>query len=243
MTNKTQMLTVQQAARLSHVSIRTLHYYHQVGLLLPTAQTKSGYRMYDKNAMKRLQHILLFRKLKFSLKEIRQMLDDPFFNEQEALEKQIALLEMEKQHTQQLIDLANALRKGDKIMNFDAFDESEMEQFKQEARKKWGRTAAWQACEKKNPADMQNAGKDMMQLFADLGTLLHLSPAHPAVQQQVQQLQQYITAHFYPCTNEILSGLGQMYAQDERFRQNIDAHGGPGTAAFAAKAIEIFTKE
>lgn len=241
MEEKKNMLTVQQAAKLSHVSVRTLHYYHQLGLLVPAVQTENGYRLYDEKTMKRLQHILLFRKLKFPLKEIGRVLDDPCFHEEEALEKQIALLEMEKQHTQQLIDLAKALMKGEETMNFDAFDESKMNQLKQEARKTWSHTDAWKAFEQKKPENVQAAGQEMMEMFRPFGQMLHLSPADDAVQMQVNKLQQFISHHFYPCTNEILAGLGQMYVQDERFRQNIDSHAGTGTARFVSQAIAVYT--
>jgi len=67
-----------------------------------------------------------------------------------------------------------------------------------------------------------------------------LSPEDESVQQKIAALQNLITENFYPCTREILRGLGQMYTQDERFRKNIDAAGGEGTAAFVGQTIEIF---
>lgn len=81
-----------------------------------------------------------------------------------------------------------------------------------------------------------------MQLFAELGGKRQLDPAAPEVQAIVCRLQQFITDHYYTCTKEILAGLGEMYAADERFRQNIDRAGGQGTAAFAARAIRVFCK-
>ena len=79
-----------------------------------------------------------------------------------------------------------------------------------------------------------------MALFAELGRWKQLPPDAQEVQQAVKAIQDYITAHYYTCTKEIFAGLGQMYVQDARFRQNIDAAGGEGTAAFAAKAIAVY---
>lgn len=80
-----------------------------------------------------------------------------------------------------------------------------------------------------------------MDVFRDFGPLRAQSPDSPAVQTQVQTLRDYLTAHYYDCTKEILAGLGQMYAQGE-FAENIDKAGGPGTAALVSKAIEHYCR-
>lgn len=79
------MRTVKEISKLTGISVRTLHYYDSIGLLKPTKVTKAGYRLYDDTALHRLQNILLFRELQFSLKEIKTILDNPDFNLQEAL--------------------------------------------------------------------------------------------------------------------------------------------------------------
>ena len=124
-------------------------------------------------------------------------------------------------------------------MNFEPFDNTELEQYKEEAKAKWGETAAYQeyAQNAKKGASFAQAGPAMMQLFTEIGALQHLAPTDEAVQKKVAALQQFITDNFYTCTNEILYGLGQMYVADERFMQNIDKAGGPGTAQFASNAI------
>ena len=77
----------------------------------------------------------------------------------------------------------------------------------------------------------------MMELFVEFGAMRGAKPDAPEAQAQVKKLQEYITAHYYQCTDEILAGLGQMYTADEAFRENIDKAGGEGTAAFAGRAI------
>ena len=103
-------MTVNEVSKLTGVSIRTLHYYDQIGLLQPTGITESGYRQYDDTALERLQQILLFRELEFSLKDIKAIMDNPNFDRRKALEQQIALLTLKKEHLKNLIDLARDIK-------------------------------------------------------------------------------------------------------------------------------------
>ena len=94
----------------------------------------------------------------------------------------------------------------------------------------------------KNRTDSEKADMmaDFMKIFEEFGTMKDKDPAIVEVQDQVKKLQGFITEHFYTCTNEILSGLGKMYAADSEFRDNINSAGGKGTAEFAAKAIAVY---
>ena len=96
------MMTVNEVSKLAGVSIRTLQYYDSIGLLKPAEYTESGYRLYDDAAMERLQQILLFRELEFPLKEIKEIITRPDFDKQKALEQQIVLLTMKKEHLETL---------------------------------------------------------------------------------------------------------------------------------------------
>ena len=126
-------------------------------------------------------------------------------------------------------------------MDFSAFDKTELDAFAAEAKERWGNTEAYRASqEKAKTVDPKAAGEGLMKLFGEMGALRSLDPAGPDAQKAVGNLKAYITEHFYPCTDEILAGLGQMYAADERFRQNIERRGGEGTAAFVSRAIEAY---
>ena len=238
------MLTVKEMSRRTGVSVRTLHHYDAIGLLRPSAVTESGYRLYDGDAMARLHSILLFRELRFSLKEIRTILDSPDFDRAAALAQQIELLELEYKRLGTLLHRARAMKKGETDMDFEMFDQNELEQYREEAKARWGSTEQWKQQEEKaaSGADMNAAGAALMSKFAELGRLADQDAASPAVQAWVKELQQFITDHFYPCTKEILAGLGQMYTCDERFAKNIDQAGGAGTARLAADAIAIYCK-
>ena len=241
------MKTVAQVSRLTGVSVRTLHHYDAIGLLPPTRVTDSGYRLYDQQALRRLHSILLLRQLQFSLKDIRKILDSPDFDPVEALDQQIRLLEMQREHLDELIAHARQIQKTGVItMNFEPFDTKKMDQYAAQAKEKWGKTQAYQEYEQKTAGksreDLQASGKDLMDIFRRFGQIRHLSPADPQAQALVEELQRFITANYYTCTKPILQGLGQMYIAGDSMTDNIEAAGGEGTAAFASQAIDIFCK-
>ena len=113
------MWTVHEVSRRTGVTIRTLQYYDRIGLLRPAERTEAGYRLYDEEALERLQQILLFREMEFPLKEIGRILKSPAFDRDKALEQQIALLEMKKEHVERLIALARDIKekKGERRMD------------------------------------------------------------------------------------------------------------------------------
>ena len=239
------MMTVNEVSKLTGVSIRTLQYYDTIGLLKPSAYTESGYRLYDDSALERLQQILLFKELEFPLKEIKTIVDAPGFDRSKALEQQIELLTMKKQHLENLIDFARGIKwLGVKNMDFTVFDTKKMDEYAKRAKEQWGKTAEYKEFEEKSKGwtdkDQQNMANDFMQIFVEFGQMMSLEPSDEKVQLQVKKLQDYITEHFYHCTKEILNSLGKMYAGGGEFTENIDNAGGEGCAEFTAKAIEIY---
>ena len=237
------MRTVKEVSKLTGVSVRTLHHYDAIGLLPPTQVTKAGYRLYDDTALRRLQSILLFRQLQFPLKEIKAILDRPTFDPSEALTQQIELLELQHKHIGELISFAREIqKKGVMEMNFHVFDTSEIEQYKAEAKAKWGDTREYQEYEQKQGSghDVHETTSQLMNLFREIGALRQLPPADQAVQEKIGALQAFITKNYYTCSAEIFRGLGEMYVQDTRFQDNLDKAGGAGTAEFVKQAIEVY---
>ena len=129
-------------------------------------------------------------------------------------------------------------------MDFSAFDTKKMDEYAAQAKESWGKTEAYKEFEEKSKDWTADSRKDMivdfMAIFAEFGEIRALSPDNSEVQEQVKKLQDYITEHFYKCTPQILSGLGQMYAAGGEFTENIDKAGGEGTAEFVAKAIKVY---
>ncbi|WP_295071078.1 MerR family transcriptional regulator [Ruminococcus sp.] len=237
------MMTVKQVSELTGVSIRTLRYYDEIGLLPPASHTEGGYRLYDDTALERLQQILLFRELEFPLKDIVRIVSSPDFDRKQALEQQIELLELKRKRLDDLISFARRIKViGVRAVDFTAFDTSKIDEYTQRAKEKWGNTQAYEefSQKKRSAEENQQVMEDFMQLFAEFGKLKEGSHESNEAQAMVKKLQGFITEHFYTCTNEILSGLGKMYAADGEFRDNINNAGGNGTAEFAAKAIAVY---
>lgn len=241
------MMTVNDVSKLTGVSIRTLQYYDTIGLLKPNGHTEAGYRLYDDTALERLQQILLFKELEFSLKEIKSMINAPDFDRVKAMEQQIELLTMKKEHLENLIDFARKINTtGVKNMDFTVFDTKKIDEYAKRAKEQWGQTPEYREYEEKTKdwtnQDQQDVMKSFMLIFTEFGKMRTEAPASEKVQCEVEKLQDFISEHFYQCSNEVLSGLGQMYASGGEFTQNIDKMGGEGTARFTADAIMVYCK-
>ena len=242
-------MKVSEVAKLTGVTVRTLRYYDQIGLLKPTRVTEAGYRLYSEADLEILQQILFFRELDFPLSDIQEILSNPAFDREAALQNHRALLLQKRSRIDGLISLVDKTLKGETDMSFKQFDASEIEKNKQkyaeEAKERWGGTDAYaEYVQKTKDYDdpqwklLNGEGAEILRQF---GEIRHLDPASRDAQALVKKWQDFITANFYTCTKPILSCLGQMYIDDERFTQNIDRHG-EGTALFMATAIEIYCK-
>lgn len=240
-------LHIKEFAGLCGVSVRTLHYYDEIGLLKPACVDKStGYRFYDENSLLRMQEILFYRELDFSLKSIGEFLSSPEYNKQKALAEQKKLLVLKKQRLERLISAIDDAAKGATVMK--KFDNSEFENYKQEVKERWGSTDAYKeysqkvkgySKEKKN--DLES---EMNDIFCEFSMCMknNIQVNSDQVLNLVSVLQNHITENYYRCTNEILTGLGQMYVYDERFRNNIDKNG-DGTAEYVRNAIEVYCRK
>ena len=241
------MMTVNEVNKLTGVSIRTLQYYDKIGLLHPADYTEAGYRLYDDAALETLQQILLFRELEFPLKDIKEIIGSPDFDRSKALEQQIELLTLKKEHIENLIALAKGIKLlGVRKLNFDVFDTSKIDEYAAQAKASWGTTPAYKEFEEKSKGRTKEEDKiiyqGMIDIFAEFGAIRNTNPASGDAQTLVKKLQDYITEHMYTCTKEILSGLGKMYAGGGDFTKNINSYGGEGTAEFASQAIEIYCR-
>lgn len=241
------MMTVKEMSGRTGVSIRTLQYYDRIGLLHPAGHTASSYRLYDDADLERMQQILLFRELRFPLKQIGKILDSPGFDRKKALRQQIDLLTIQKERLEALILLAeDVMTKGERTMDFEPFSTRKQEAYTEQARKQWGDTAAWAEYENKSDGrtkeESDRIAGELMKLFEGFGVLRGTDPSSGEAQAQVKTLQSFLSEHYYTCTTDILRALGQMYAAGGEMTENIDRAGGSGTAAFAAAAIEMYCR-
>ena len=190
-------MTVKQVSKLTGVSVRTLQYYDDIGLLSPSERTEAGYRLYEEEQLATLQEILLFRELEFPLKDIKSILDSPAHDKEKALQQQVELLTLKKERLEGLIHLAEELRAGSTgqaestgesrertkrptershTMDFKAFDKSKLEEYAKRAREQYSDTDAYKEYEAKSAGrtleDEQVFAKEFMAIFARFGALL-----------------------------------------------------------------------
>ena len=239
------MKTVNEVSKLAGVSIRTLQYYDKIGLLRPTEYTEAGYRLYDDTALERLHRILLFRELEFPLKDIKEIVSRSDFDKKKALDQQIKLLELKKEHIDNLLNMCRDLKKrGVKNLSFTAFDSSKIEEYSRMAKEQWGKTPAYKEFEEKSKnrtkEDEKNLMGELMKIFEEFGSIKEKEPSSKEAQALAKKLQDFITENMYTCTKEILSGLGKWYVSGDEVTDNIENAGGAGTAEFASKAIQIY---
>ena len=235
-------MQINEFAKLTGVSVRTLHYYDEIGLLTPAEVDEwTGYRFYDENSLEKMQQIMFYRELDFSLKSIIEILSSPDYDKQKALDEQKRLLILKKERLEKLISAIDSAKKGQNIMN--AFDNTEFENYKNEVKEKWGNTEAYKEYSQKGytKENFNALGEGLERILEEFAICMNSGATFDSVDAQklVEKLQNYITENFYACTNEILAGLGQMYVADERFKNNIDKHS-IGTAEFVSKAIKFY---
>ena len=239
-------LQIKEFAELCGVSVRTLHYYDEIGILKPCfVDGHTSYRFYDENNLIRMQEILFYRELDFSLKDIGKIMLSPDYNKERALSDQKKLLILKKERLERLIDAIDKAEKGENVMK--SFNNNEFEKYKNEAKEKWGSTDAYREYADKTKGyskqNFDSVGDGMNLIMGEFATCMKKGelPTSENSQALVKKLQDYITENFYTCTKEILSGLGQMYVLDERFKNNIDKNGN-GTARFISEAIDFYCR-
>ncbi len=243
-------MSVKEFSCFTGVSVRTLHYYDEIGLLKPDfTDSENGYRYYGEKATEKILEILFLKELDFPLKEISLILSSPDYNKKEAFSKQKKLLTIKKERLERLISALESAEKGTTIMK--KFDNSEFDkakaQYADEVRTRWGNTEAYKESEEKaakmTKAEKQDALDGMSFIMAEFSDIMKkgFTPESENTQSLCKKLQQFITDNFYTCTKEILAGLGEMYVLDERFKQNIDQNG-KGTAEFIRNALKVYCK-
>ena len=239
-------MQIKEFAEFTGVSVRTLHYYDEIGLLVPAyVDEHTGYRFYDENSLIRMQEILFYRELDFSLKNIKTILSSPDYDKEKALNEQKKLLVLKKERLEKLISAIDSAKRGESIMK--AFNNTEFENYKNEVKEKWGKTQAYNEYNEKTKGyskEKFNAmSEGMHKILEEFSDCMNggSSPESADAQNLVEKLQDHINENYYTCTNEILASLGQMYVADERFKNNIDKHS-VGTAEFISQAIEYYCK-
>ncbi len=240
--------SVSKAAKLVGVSVRTLRYYDEIGLLKPSEVSPAGYRFYDEDAMASLQQIVFFRELGLPLEQIGRILSAPDNDRAEALQKHRTLLLMRRKRLDDMLRLVDKTIGGNTMYEerptpSQADWDAVKNQYAAEAADCWGNTEAFLESREKHAfytREQQARIKDEMEeIFRAFGACPE--PTGAEGQALVKRWQTHITQYHYTCTNSILACLGQMYANDPRFRENLEQFG-VGTAQKMSDAIAAYCK-
>jgi DNA-binding transcriptional MerR regulator len=240
------MRTVSEVAELTGVTVRALHHYDELGLLCPSERSEAGYRLYSYDDLARLREILIWRRLGFSLNEIRSLLDDPGHDRLAALERQRDLVDAEIDRlgalavaVQEAIDAELSGTRLEETNMFEGFDPSEYED---EARERWGHTEAYQESARRTQgygqAEWDAIRREGAEIVNELVALMRAGePATGAPARALaERHREHLSRWFYPCSPQMHRGLAEMYVADERFRRNYE-HEAEGLATYFHDAI------
>lgn len=245
--------TVKQLSKLSGVSIRTLHHYDEIDLLKPAGRSEKGYRLYNYTDLFRLQQILFYKELRFSLEEIKNILNDPEFNIRDSLIKQKKMLIMEKSRIASLLITLDKTIKifsnnGETIMDekeiYAGFSDEQIKEYRREVAERWGSEKLNETENnlKKMPKDkFESVKREGEEIAGALGELIGKDASSAEVQKLIYMHYKNLQ-NYYTVTREIYNGLADLYVQDERFRayyENIK----PGLAEFISQGMKIFCKD
>lgn len=246
--------TIGKVATMTHVSVRTLHYYDAIDLLNPSFETASGYRLYDDGDLELLQQVLFFRALGFPLAQIKAIVQSPTFDRRTALEAhRSALLERRRavdalltavDHTIDAVDKGETMDTKDM---FDAFDERALEEhrtkYAEEAKQRWGTTDAYAESQKRTSKytkeDWARILHESGQIDADMAALMDRAVTDPEVQDVVRRRREHFDQYFYTCSVTMLAGLSEMWVSDARFTATYDKIK-PGLAQFWHDAVQAY---
>ncbi len=241
--------TVRELAKVAEVSVRTLHYYDEIGLLRPAKRSEAGYRIYGEQELLKLQQILFYRELDVPLEEIQTIVHNPRFNKVNALKSHKKMLQKEidrLQRLQQTIDKTLRHIKGEKPMLadeelYEGFSKDQATRYALEARKSYGKDFV-----EKTERRIRKMSKDKwalvraegVQIAKDLAAYVDIAPQDDVVQAIIKRHHDWIE-NFYPAPRDLYRGLGTMYTQSPEFRAYYDAHK-PGLTDFLKKAMDYF---
>jgi DNA-binding transcriptional MerR regulator len=240
--------TVGQVAEIAHVSVRALHHYDELGLLEPSGRSEAGYRLYDDADLERLQEVLFYRELGFSLEEIGELLRDPAIDRRAALLMQRELLAGEAQRLRAMIETLDktldATTRGvqmDKEEMFEVFGDFDPSEHEDEVRERWGDSDAYAESARRTARygreDWVRFKTQSGEVNEAIAALMDegVPPDHPRAMDAVERARLQIDEWFYPCSREMHAELGRMYVSDPRFTETYERIR-PGMARYVCDA-------
>ena len=240
--------SVGQVAGLAGVTIRTLHHYDEVGLLSPSGRSSAGYRIYEESDLRRLQQILFYRELGFTLEEIATIVNDPRTDAVGHLRRQRGLLIARIERLSAMVAAIDhgmeAKMRGVRLTpeeRFEVFGNFKPEDYAEEAQQRWGDTEAYRQSQRRvatyNKEDWLKIKAEEEEVRASLAAAFAAGsgPDSEEAIAAAEAHRQHISRWFYECSYDVHRSLADMYVNDERFRANYDALA-PGLAQFIRDA-------
>ncbi|MBS4201887.1 MerR family transcriptional regulator [Bacillus sp. FJAT-49732] len=240
-------MKIKEVADLVGISVRTLHHYDEIGLLIPEETTEAGYRIYSDENLETLQQILFFKELGFPLKKIKDIISSPSFDRYEALLMHRKMLLEKRRRLDRMIETVEKTMKymkGDIYMSnkekFEGFDFSQ-NPYEQEARERWGDEAVDKSEQKignMSKSEKKDFEERFNEIYRKLAAIRHTAPDSKEAQEGIKEWYDFLkTIGDYSL--DAFKGLGQMYVDDERFTRNIDQFG-EGLAEFMRDSMAVF---
>lgn len=241
--------TVGDVTKLTGVSVRALHHYDEIGLVVPSRRSSAGYRLYADADVERLLQVLTYRELGFPLEQIATLLDDPSADALTHLQHQHELLERRIGHLQHMVVAVERMMNSKKSgMNLTTEEQAEIfgtdwpgDEYAAEAHERWGETEAWKQSQERSA---KRTKQDWQQLKSDGDALLTrmaaafaggVQPGSPEADEIAEAHRQSINEH-YDCTHAMQWCLAQMYVADERFTRYYD-DASPGLAQWVHDVV------
>lgn len=246
--------SVGKVAQMAGVSVKTMHHYDEIGLLPATGRGGSGYREYEDSDVERLQRILFYRELGFTLREIKTIVEDPDTDANGHLKRQRRLLNERIERLRKMVAAIDNEMEAEKMdikltpeERLEIFGDFLPEDYEEEAKRRWGNTDAYKESQRRvseyTKDDWLKIKAEEDEATAKFASLFEsgAAPEGDEAMDAAEEHRMHITRWFYECGYEIHAGLGDMYVADERFRANYDKHA-PGVSEFIRDAIHANAK-
>lgn len=241
-----QLKTVNEIAKLTGTTVRTLHYYDEINLLKPSDSSQAGYRLYSNEDVETLHQIMFLKEIGFELKQIKDIIKNPKFDKREALKNHKEILILKKKRIEKLIKLVDSELEGNSNLSFSEFDESSIiakqKEYHAEVVQRWKNTQAYKEFEEKQSKrnnEFPDINKKAREIFGEIAKCMESPPSCKKVQELISLWQNYITENYYNCTNEMLQCLALLYVEDERFKTYINSIG-DDLAQYINEAINFY---
>ncbi|MDN0198052.1 MerR family transcriptional regulator [Streptomyces sp. S.PNR 29] len=241
--------SVGQVAGFAGVTVRTLHHYDDIGLLVPSERSHAGHRRYSDADLDRLQQILFYRELGFPLDEVAVLLDDPEADPRVHLRRQHELLTARIEKLRKMAAAVEHAMEARKMgidltpeEKFEVFGDKDPEQYAEEAEQRWGGTPQYAESQRRTARytkeDWNRIQAEMAHWGERYDALMTAGdpPTGEAAMDMAEEHRQHICRWYYECSYEIHTGLGEMYVSDERFKAFYDSMR-PGLAEHLRDAI------